>query len=88
MSSARPDGTQILIFFWVRRVIKANTEECFICAGDDVRRGGGIDHYQSEEEPSHVHSQPAKISSLASWEIRLYFTIIRNVQMREGSLLG
>lgn len=67
--------------------IKENTRELFIHTGDDVRRGG-IDHYQSEEEPSHVHSQPAKTSSLTSWEIRLYFTITRKVQMREGSLLA
>lgn len=43
-------------------------EECFICAGADVRKGGEIDHYQSVEQPSHVHVhvQPAKISSLTS----------------------
>lgn len=81
---AVPGRTQVLIPW----VFKGNTREPFTRTGDDVRRGGGIDHYQSEEEPSHVHSQPAKTSSLTSWEIRLYFTITRNVQMREGSLLA
>lgn len=85
---AVPDRTQILVLFCVPHVIKAKAEECFICAGDDVWKGGGIDHYQSEEQPSHIHVQPAKISSLTSREIRLYFTTSRHVQMPEGSLLG
>lgn len=78
--SAAPDRTQILILFSVLRGIKANTEESFICLGDDVRRRGGIDYYQSEEAHSHVHSR-----NLFT-HFRLYFTITRNAQMHEGSL--